>query len=183
MIRRSRLLVVAAAVGAAVAITATGSAATTGDPDTREGQHLFHESLNSYNEVPAASTTGSAQVRLFINDRTQEISWRLSYADLSAPITQAHVHFGALSTNGGISFFFCTNAANGPAGTQLCPAAPATISGTIKPADIIGPAGQGIAAGEFAEIVKAIRAGFAYANVHSQTFPAGEVRAQLGHRH
>jgi len=139
--------------------------------------------LISYNEVPAASTTGNAQVRLFINDKAQEISWRLSYADLSAPVTQAHVHFGALSTNGGVSFFFCSNLAGPPPGTQACPDAPATISGTIKPADVIGPNAQGIAPGEFAEIVKAIRAGFAYANVHTQVFPAGEVRAQLGHRH
>lgn len=183
MIRRSRLLVVAASVGAAVAITATGSAATTGDQDTREGQSFFHESLSSYNENPSLSTTGNAQIRLFVNDRAQEINWRLSYADLSAPITQAHIHFGAAWQNAGISFFFCTNAANGPAGTQLCPEAPATISGTIKAADVIGPTAQGIAPGEFAEIVKAIRAGFAYANVHTQAFPAGEVRAQLGHRH
>jgi hypothetical protein len=44
---------------------------------------------------------------------------------------------------------------------------------------VIGPAGQGIAAGEFAEIVRAIRAGRAYANVHSTKFPGGEIRGQI----
>jgi hypothetical protein len=38
---------------------------------------------------------------------------------------------------------------------------------------------QGIAAGEFAELVKAIRARRAYANVHSLKFPGGEIRGQI----
>ena len=75
--------------------------------------------------------------------------------------------------------FFCTNLGNGPAGTQACPPAPATISGTIRPADVIGPVGQGISAGEFGELVSAIRAGKTYANVHTQERPGGEIRAQL----
>ena len=82
--------------------------------------------------------------------------------------------------NGGISVFLCSNLGNGPAGTQACPPAPATISGTITPADVIGPAEQGIDPMEFDELVGAIRAGVAYANVHSTTFPTGEIRGQLG---
>ena len=75
--------------------------------------------------------------------------------------------------------FLCTNLGNGPAGTQACPPAPATVSGTIRPADVIGPAGQGITAGEFDELVDAIRAGMTYANVHTTERPGGEIRAQL----
>jgi hypothetical protein len=44
----------------------------------------------------------------------------------------------------------------------------------------VGPAGQGIAAGEFDELVRAIKAGVTYANVHSEMFPGGEIRGQLG---
>jgi hypothetical protein len=44
---------------------------------------------------------------------------------------------------------------------------------------VIGPAGQGIAAGEFSELVDALRAGRAYANVHSSKFPGGEIRGQI----
>ena len=70
---------------------------------------------------------------------------------------------------------------NGPAGTQACPP-DGTVTGTIRPVDVIGPAGQGIAAGEFDELVQALRDGFAYANVHSSLVPAGEIRGQLGDR-
>jgi CHRD domain len=75
--------------------------------------------------------------------------------------------------------FLCSNLGNGPAGTQACPPPPATITGTIRPADVIGPAGQGIDPMEFDELVRAIQAGVAYANVHSETFPNGEIRGQL----
>ncbi len=44
---------------------------------------------------------------------------------------------------------------------------------------MIGPAGQGIEVGNLAEIVAAMRAGHAYANVHSTKWPGGEIRAQL----
>ena len=57
-----------------------------------------------------------------------------------------------------------------------------TVTGTWNAASVVGPAGQGIAAGEFAEVIAAIRAGAAYANIHSQAFPAGEIRDQLGAR-
>ena len=53
------------------------------------------------------------------------------------------------------------------------------MTGTIAAADVIGPAAQGIAPGEFRELVRAMRAGATYANVHSTTFPAGEIRGQI----
>jgi hypothetical protein len=84
---------------------------------------------------------------------------------------------------GGISVFLCTNPGNGPAGTQACPPQPATITGTIVPNDVIGPAAQGIDPGEFDELVDAIRAGATYANVHTENYPAGEIRAQIERAH
>ena len=108
-----------------------------------------------------------------------EIEYELSYAGLEGSVAQAHMHFGGSAQSGGISIFLCTNLGNGPAGTQACPAAPATVSGVIAAADVIGPTGQGIAAGELAEILKAMRAGATYVNVHSAKYPGGEIRAQI----
>lgn len=56
------------------------------------------------------------------------------------------------------------------------------MTGTIVPANVIGPAGQGIAAGEFGELVEAIRQGATYANVHTVAFPGGEIRGQIDTR-
>jgi len=48
---------------------------------------------------------------------------------------------------------------------------------------VIGPSSQGVAAGEFDELIRAIRAGATYVNVHSTLYPPGEIRAQIGHHH
>jgi hypothetical protein len=175
---RARLFATAIAVGAAVVIAATGSAAMAGGDS--HSRNFLHERLSGYQEDPLAlSTAGSADFRAQINVQGQTITYRLSYQNLSSPVTQAHIHFGGKAQSGGIIVFFCSNLPNPPAGTQACPPAPATITGTLRPADVIGPAGQGIAAGEWGEFISAIRAGSTYANVHSMSFPGGEIRAQI----
>jgi hypothetical protein len=103
---------------------------------------------------------------------------------LESNATQSHIHFGDRHQNGGISAFLCSNLGNGPAGTPACPlgttaAGEAVVTGTITPAQVIGPTAQGILPTQFEELVRALRAGVAYANVHTTTFPAGEVRGQI----
>ena len=145
-----------------------------------QGVGGIRESLTGYEEVPAVSTVATGHFTATIAKDDSSIDYELSYADLEGAVQQAHIHFGQLSVNGGISVFLCTNLGNGPAGTQPCPAPPATISGTIVAADVVNTAAaQGIAAGEFAELLKAIRAGKTYANVHSTKFPGGEIRSQI----
>jgi hypothetical protein len=139
--------------------------------------------LGGYSEVPAVSTTGTGHFTARIDTTNQQITWELSYEALQGAVQQAHIHFGQADVNGGISAFLCSNLGNGPAGTPPCPPSPATISGTIMPADVIGPAAQGIAPGQFDELVAAIRAGKAYANVHSTTWPGGEARGQIAPGH
>ena len=89
--------------------------------------------------------------------------FKLRYSDLSSPVKFAHVHFGREGVNGGVIAFLC-----GGGGKPACPAS-GEVTGTIVPADVIGPAAQGIAAGEFDEFVRALKADAVYANVHTDT--------------
>ena len=164
-------LAVAVAVGACAA--GAGTAAMAGGTDE------LRERLSGYEEVPAVSTEGSGRFQARVHSGPDAIAYRLRYRDLESDVTQAHIHFGQRAVDGDISVFLCSNLGNGPLGTQACPAAPATIKGTIGPENVIGPTGQGIGAGEFDELLRAIDAGIAYVNVHSTGFPAGEIRAQL----
>jgi hypothetical protein len=178
---RGRLFTVAVALVAAVGATAAGSAAIAdgGTSNAVRGNNV-HEHLTGYQEDPLTiSTAGGADFRARIDERGQTITYTLRYWGLTGDITQSHIHFGGRAQSGGISVFLCSNLGNGPAGTQACPAAPATITGTITPANVIGPTAQGIAAGEFGELIAALRAGATYANIHSTAFPGGEIRAQL----
>nr|MDT0657309.1 CHRD domain-containing protein [Micromonospora sp. DSM 115978] len=186
MTGRARQMVVATVAGAVAVVVAVAGMARAGEDGQREqdGRDRIpaHQRLTGYVEDPLAiSTDGEGRFRIRIDEPGREIAYELSYADLSAAVTQAHIHFGGRAQSGGISVFLCTNLGNGPVGTQACPAAPATITGVIEPVDVIGPTGQGIGAGEFDELVDAIRAGATYVNVHSASYPGGEIRAQLGH--
>ena len=144
------------------------------------GGNDVREHLTGFEEDPLAlSTTGTGTFDARIDKSRQQISYRLGYRNLEGAVTQAHIHFGRRAQSGGIAVFLCSNLGNGPAGTQACPPAGGTVSGTIDSGDVIGPAGQGISAGEFGELVAAIRAGATYANVHSAKYPGGEIRAQL----
>jgi hypothetical protein len=169
--KRTRL----AASAALVAILATGIVFTQG------GFKLVSEQLSGLKEVPVISTTGQGEFHARISRDGSEIEWELSYADLEGAVQQSHIHFGPPNNTGGISVFLCTNLGNGPAGTQLCPPAPATISGLATSVNVIGPVGQGIEAGALAELVDAIRDGKTYVNVHTVKWPAGEIRSQITH--
>ena len=136
--------------------------------------------LIGYEEVPAVSSTGNGEFRARISNDGTQIDYELSYSDLEGAVQQAHIHFGQTSVNGGIAVFLCTNLGNGPAGTQPCPAPPATITGTLRASDMVNlAAGQGLAAGEFEELLQAIRAGKTYVNVHTTKHPGGEIRSQI----
>jgi len=171
-VKRARIKIALAVATAGVLGLGTVAMASDGGSE--------HETLTGYEEVPALSTPGVGEFRATISHSSDEIQYELTFSGLESNATQAHIHFENKTNNGPIVVFLCTNLGNGPAGTQACPAAGGTITGTITPADVgAGAAGQGLAAGEFNEFVRAIRAGATYVNVHSVGRPTGEIRAQL----
>ena len=112
------------AVAAAGALTIAVTTAIAGDGNK------IREHLTGYEEVPAISTAASGDFRATLRASQGEIAYRLSYSALNGDVTQAHIHFGQVAVNGGISAFLCSNLGNGPAGTQACPPGPATVEGT-----------------------------------------------------
>lgn len=140
----------------------------------------FRAALEGYEEVPAVSTAAKGDFQATTDATDTQLTYMLQFTGLSAPSTQGHIHFAAKGTNGGISIWLCgTTALPGPPGTPTCPETGGTVMRTVTAADVVGPAGQGITAGEFAEILAAMREGVAYANVHSGNFPGGEIRGQI----
>lgn len=164
---RRRSLSVGLAAFGLFAVALFGSYATA----DRGKSNVKSKRMSSYLEVPALSTTGKGSFQAKIDGST--ITYKLEYSGLSSAAQVAHIHFGQRDVNGGISAFLC-----GGGGKPPCPAS-GTVTGTIVAADVIGPAGQGIGAGEIAELIAAIRAGRAYANVHTTNFPGGELRGQI----
>ncbi len=148
-------------------VTLTGSLATAGNDDLR-----LKARLDSFQEVPSKLTDGHGTFRATISGSS--ISFELTYTGLTTSALAAHIHFAQRGVNGGIFAFLC-----GGGGKPACPAS-GTVTGTITAADILAPApDQGLAAGDFAGAVRALRSGNTYANVHSTRFAAGEIRGQI----
>jgi len=159
-------------LGCALALAAANFAQAHDHDDDRARARL-----SGFHEVPslASPASGTFSARLAPTSFTYE----LNYSGFDTAVTQSHIHFAQKGVNGGIMVFLCSNLGNGPAGTQACPSPGGTVTGTITAASVIGPAGQGVSPGEFDELLKAMRAGVTYANVHSTRFPAGEIRGQV----
>lgn len=183
-----RKLAVLISVVAATGLTLVAAAALAGRGNGDHGGNNFRANLNGYNEVvggPGASTgsvstTGTGRLALRIFD--DHVHYVLDYSNLSGGATCcSHIHFAQQGVSGGVSAFLC-----GGGDKPACTLTSGHIEADIDAADVIGPTEQGIAPGEFGELVSAIRAGATYANVHtSPSYPEGEIRGQIlrGHGH
>jgi CHRD domain-containing protein len=168
--KRLKLALIALAVVVAAVATAGAMATRSGKLEDRA------TGLRTYEEVPALSVpTANGDLRIRIEDSNQTILFLLQWGGLSGPPLFAHIHFGQRGVNGGVAAFLC-----GGSTKPACPQATSgQVFGTITPTDVIGPTGQGIAPGEWGELVAAIRAGVAYGNIHTPINPGGEVRGQF----
>jgi hypothetical protein len=164
-----------ACVAAALGLLATATLA-----DDSRSRDRIEARLKGFAEVPAVSSAASGRFKARIDSASQTLSYELSYSGLEDAVRMAHIHFGQHGVNGGIMVWLCQTAAfpSPVASAPPCPQS-GTVSGVVSAADVVGPAGQGVAAAEFAEMARAIGAGVAYANVHSNKFPGGEIRGQL----
>ena len=173
---RKRSVVVAVGLVLGALLVASLAVAAGGKKNFRAGD------LVGYEENPDISTVASGSFRATIDEAAQTIEYELSFSGLEGTVLQAHIHFAKRAVNGGITVFLCGTAASpGPAGTPTCPQS-GTVSRTVGAADILAPGTQGIEAGNFDELVAAMRNGSTYANVHSTKWPGGEIRAQINDR-
>ena len=165
-----RKLFFAAVVGGSLLVALAGGSLALAKND-KGGK--ARATLSGYEETPSVSTVAKGKFRAEIDG--DSIDYRLTYTGIEGGTTlAAHIHFGQRHTAGGVSAFLC-----GGGDKPACPTPGGTVEGTIDAADVIGPAGQGILAGQLNELVRAVRAGATYVNVHSTTFPAGEIRGQV----
>jgi len=139
------------------------------------GNVRLRAALRGLNEVPPTASLATATLQAVLDKSTSTITFSLAYQNLTANPTAAHLHFGPTKVNGGVITFLC-----GGGSKPACPEATSgTITGTITPADIIGPVAQGIAPGGFAAVVRAIETGNSYTNMHDANFRDGEIRGQI----
>jgi hypothetical protein len=142
---------------------------------------IFQATLTGYEEVPVVSSTGTG---LFYasSDSPDSIFYSLWVSKMQGTVTQAHIHIAQLGVNGSIVIWLCQTATNvdPTGGSPQCPQ-DGTVTGTITAANVIAgsQAGQQLAAGDIQAALTALRAGAAYANVHTSLSTGGEIRGQI----
>jgi hypothetical protein len=165
-----RIAVLVTVVGL-LALAAVGTSAAVSGHD-RGGD--AKAGLTGYQETPSISTKARGDFRIRLEGGA--LTFRLRYRNLEGGNTLfAHIHFAERHVIGGVSAFLC-----GGGGKPACPNGSGDVEGTIAATDVL--ALQGIAAGQLDELVAAIRAGATYVNVHTATYPNGEIRGQISGR-
>jgi hypothetical protein len=158
----------------------------------RDDVVILRANLTGFQEVPPRLTTGHGTFTAKLDSGNQSISFTETWTGLtgntvpSGHVLFSHIHFGQRGVAAGIMVFLC-----GPAGATN-PDKPAcqdsssgSATGTITAADVFptGPLSsatdQGITAGDFAGLLRIIRSGNAYVNIHTTEFGAGEIRGQI----
>ena len=141
--------------------------------------------LTGYEESPSVSTVASGVFSMIIQDggNADHFHYTLSYSGLQGTVSQSHIHVAQPGVNGSIIIWLCQTSTNTDP-TGLAPQCPqsGTVEGRVTAANVIAGSTttQQLNAGDFAGALAAIRAGFAYANVHTLPLsPGGEIRGQI----
>lgn len=140
----------------------------------------FRAVLTGSEEVPSTASSASGELNMVLWGDFQGLNYTLNFAGLSSAIQQAHIHFAQPAVNGPIIIWLCGTAAlPGPAGTPTCPQS-GSVSGTITSSQVLAsPATQQLPAGDMAKVIRLLRNGTGYANVHTAISPGGEIRGQI----
>jgi hypothetical protein len=113
----------------------------------------FHATMNGASEVPPNKTPGSGEVLATLDTTKKELTYTVTFENLTGPATAAHFHG---------------------------PAAPGKNAGVVVPIGAKSPTSpvHGTATLTDAQI-KDLEAGMWYANVHTAANPGGEIRGQV----
>ena len=156
-IRIGLLLLAAASLGAGPAMAAGQS---------------FTATLDGASQVPRVDTKASGEASFTVAPDGKTIEYTLTVQDLG-DVDMAHIHLGAAGKNG-------------PVVVWLYPAAgkPKVIKGVengqLAKGEITAASLQGPEKGKpLAALVKAMKGGDAYVNVHTVEHKAGEIRGQI----
>jgi hypothetical protein len=123
----------------------------------------FGARLDPNQEVPPTASEGDGEVEFTL--RRDRIRFRLEWEDLTANVTAAHIHCALAGSNG-------------PIGVTLL-MGPLDPDGRIRDSFTAPDAGNDCGWTTLGDVIGAVFDGNAYVNVHTSTFPGGEIRGQL----
>ena len=177
--KNNRLTIIAIVAAALMLATATASiraqpaaaaTATTGGgtATSSTGQQTFTATMTGSEEVPPKNTQATGSAKFISSSDENSMTYRIRVANING-VTMAHIHSGKAGKNGPIVVTLFKSA------TQTGPSNGLLSQGTITSTNLEGP----LKGKTISDLVKLINDGKAYANVHTQQNPKGEIRGQI----
>lgn len=150
-------------------------------PATKADQLVFTTTLTGAQEVPPTGSPGIGSALVTLDTVTNMLTINVSFAGLVSPTVASHIHCCA---GPGTNAMVATAVPTFPGfplgvttGTYLM-SFDLTAASTYNPAFIT--ANGGTVAAAQAAFISGLTNGLAYLNIHTQQFPTGEIRGQLG---
>ena len=141
--------------------------------------HDFTSNLTGSQEVPANASRAVGSLFMRLSPDGTQLSYRILVANINN-VTQAHIHCGPPGLNGPIVVWLYPS-------TPPAVLIPGNTTGELNEdvadnADVIPRTTSTACPGgvaNLADVVAKLRSGGAYANVHTQALPGGEVRGLI----
>jgi hypothetical protein len=128
----------------------------------------FFAKLRGRNEVPPVRTNARGEASFRLSGDGQRLHFNISLEDID-DVTVAHIHFGPKGVNGPVVVTLF-----GPLAKAVS-VREAELTGVITKDDLEGPLeGRSLNA-----LLKLMKSGNTYVNVHTVRFPDGEIRGQI----
>jgi CHRD domain-containing protein len=157
----------------AVAGCAGSQASSSGSASAQAGSgaNTFGAKLDSGSEVPPPNVGSATPSGTAIFTRSGDtLQYRVSASGLTSPVTMAHIHLGGPGVAGPVIVPLGISPGSGEGTAQG--------EGTIDAAQINGKNPDGSAM-TMDDLLKAMRSGATYVNVHTQNNKPGEVRGEI----
>jgi hypothetical protein len=140
-----------------------------GSAGAAKADFIATATLLGKNENPPNASPGTGFIQVdFSNAKPNQLHVHEVFSGLEKPATAAHIHIAPVGLNGPVVLPF--SAASGfPTGSSS-----GVYDAILTDKDINTASGF-----TFAQLIAAIEAGNAYANIHTAVFPGGEIRGQL----
>ncbi|VAW75492.1 hypothetical protein MNBD_GAMMA13-1554 [hydrothermal vent metagenome] len=147
--------------------------AWTGGAVAGDTSNYFKAKMSGADNIPTIYTPAYGTLKTEVDPYGEYIYFKLYYENFTTKVRQANIHFSQKFANGGANLFLC----GGP--KPACPEYSGYVEGKLYAEDIIGPAAQGIEPGDIKSVIKAMKKGLTYGNVHTEQYKAGEIRGQI----
>jgi hypothetical protein len=141
---------------------------------------IFAGNLSGSQEVPPVSSPGIGTALAILDDATNQLSVQVTFANLIGTTTMAHIHCCApIGANAGVA----TPVPNFPGFPLGVTAGSYSTILDLTQASSFNPAfitnNGGTVASARAALITGLQTNRAYFNIHTTTFPGGEIRGQL----